>query len=213
MKMRHEFQAILNLVKVLSRGEILKRNDTENYNKTLIDALSNRHNTKLPPEWNIPDLYARIQILAQTLASDRRVIWRDGRGRRRETGVKEYARTGALQYNMPSGLFWLYHAGDPQNPLGIYQHFLRRRLRWMNEILQYECPSFPDPSLFPDGSWTIKTFFVLRKPYISKDDTTFYLIDNPVKKEWVFKVPYVAPSQWKGALRSAMVRKLVERLA
>jgi len=33
-----------------------------------------------------------------------------------------------------------------------------------------------------------------------------------VKKEWVFKVPYVAPSQWKGALRAAMMRELVEDL-
>ncbi|MRJ06978.1 MAG: hypothetical protein C6I01_05605 [Epsilonproteobacteria bacterium] len=138
--MKREYFAYFNLIKALKEGDAFNNDATENYNKTLIDALSNRPNTELPPEWNIPDLYARIQILAQTLASDRRVIWRNRRGRLRGTGVKEYARTGALQYNMPSGLFWLYHAGDPQNPLGIYQHFLRRRLRWMNEILQYECP-------------------------------------------------------------------------
>ncbi|GIX47782.1 MAG: hypothetical protein KatS3mg131_1993 [Candidatus Tectimicrobiota bacterium] len=49
--------------------------------------------------------------------------------------------------------------------------------------------------------------FTLRKPYLSKDDTDFYILDNPVRKEWVFQVPYIAPSQWKGALRAAMRRR------
>ena len=67
----------------------------------------------------------------------------------------------------------------------------------------------PDLQLFPKTSWIIQIIFTLRKPYISQDDTDFYIIDNPVKKEWVFKVPYVAPGQWKGALQATMVRQLV----
>ncbi|NPA91941.1 MAG: hypothetical protein GXO55_10955, partial [Chloroflexi bacterium] len=67
-------------------------------------------------------------------------------------------------------------------------------------------PSLPNLSSFPPGSWAIQVHFTLRKPYLSKDDVDFYIIDNPVKKEWIFKVPYVAPSQWKGALRAAMRR-------
>jgi len=62
---------------------------------------------------------------------------------------------------------------------------------------------------FPKGSWLIHFTFRLEKPYLSRDDTDFYIIDNPVKKEWVFKVPYVASSQWKGALRAAMMQELV----
>lgn len=68
------------------------------------------------------------------------------------------------------------------------------------------CPALPDMKILPPGSWGIQLTFTLKKPYISKDDTEFYIIDNPVRKEWVFKVPYVAPSQWKGALRAAMRR-------
>ena len=55
-------------------------------------------------------------------------------------------------------------------------------------------------------AWRIALKFVLHKPYLSKDDRDFYLLDNSVRKEWVFQVPYVAPSQWKGALRAAMRR-------
>ena len=63
-------------------------------------------------------------------------------------------------------------------------------------------------SLHTSKYWKIALDFTLRKPYLSKDDTEFYILDNPVRKEWVFKVPYIAPSQWKGALRAAMVQEL-----
>lgn len=73
-------------------------------------------------------------------------------------------------------------------------------------------PHIPDLTIFPPSSWALQFTFTLRKPYISEDDTEYYIQDNPVKKEWVFKVPYVAPSQWKGALRAAMVQDLVAKL-
>jgi CRISPR-associated protein Cmr2 len=74
-------------------------------------------------------------------------------------------------------------------------------------------PHLPNLVFFPPGSWAIQLSFILRKPYISRDDTDFYIIDNPVKKERVFKVPYTAPSQWKGALRSAMMQELISKLS
>jgi len=91
----------------------------------------------------------------------------------------------------------------------------------LNELLSKQCHNYlrplalcntrPDISIFPFGSWTISFKFKLRKPYISQDDINLYIIDNPVKKEWIFKLPYIAPSQWKGTLRSAMVNELVEK--
>lgn len=65
-------------------------------------------------------------------------------------------------------------------------------------------------ALLPPGSFFISFSFWLRKPYISKDDTEFYVIDNPVKKDWVFKVPYIVPSQWKGSLHAAMTCQLAD---
>lgn len=71
-------------------------------------------------------------------------------------------------------------------------------------------PVIPDISMFPQGSWAMSFRFKLRKPYISRDDTDFYIIDNPIRKEWIFKLPYIAGSQWKGALRAAMVKQLAD---
>ncbi len=49
-------------------------------------------------------------------------------------------------------------------------------------------------------SFSLHVKFTLQKPYISKDDEGFYIHDNPVSKEKVFKVPYIRASSWKGNL-------------
>ncbi len=66
--------------------------------------------------------------------------------------------------------------------------------------------------LLPRWSWFIKCKFRLKTPYISRDDTPFYIIDNPVRKDKVFKIPMVSPSQWKGALQAVMIRNVVQNM-
>lgn len=46
--------------------------------------------------------------------------------------------------------------------------------------------------------------FLLQKPFLSKDERDFHLLDNPVRKEKVFQSPMVASTSWKGALRAAL---------
>lgn len=73
--------------------------------------------------------------------------------------------------------------------------------RIFHNIISYNLPNLEG---FPVGSFTLQFTFHLGKPYISLDDTSFYIIDNPVKKERIFKLPYISASQWKGMLRSAV---------
>lgn len=54
---------------------------------------------------------------------------------------------------------------------------------------------------FPPFSFFLQFEFFLARPYLSKDDEEFYIIDNPVTKDKVFKVPMVSASSWKGNLR------------
>ncbi len=192
-------------------------------NKNLIDSLTGKTSEDSPRSWENIDYFARLQILCQTVAlgKGKKVSWQDRRGKTRSTDVKDYARTGAVQHGEPGGLLWWYYAEESGQidlgyPQGGFQKFLQDRLRIIASVLSFErigniiFSSFPDLSIFPHGSWAANIPFTLRRPYISRDDQEFYIFDNPVKKEWVFKVPYVAPSQWKGALRSVMVRQLVE---
>lgn len=56
----------------------------------------------------------------------------------------------------------------------------------------------------PHYSTVFNIKFRLKTPYLSKDETDFYPVENPVRKEWVFKTPMVAAPSWKGALRAAL---------
>lgn len=53
-------------------------------------------------------------------------------------------------------------------------------------------------------SFVLKFTFTLKKPYISLDENNFYIIDNPIRKDKVINLPFVAPSSWKGSLRNSL---------
>jgi len=61
------------------------------------------------------------------------------------------------------------------------------------------------------GSFGLLYDFELTSPYFSKDDDEFYIIDNPIMKEKVWKVPMLRGSSWKGALLKA-ARKTMSAL-
>lgn len=62
----------------------------------------------------------------------------------------------------------------------------------------------PDFSALPDPSWLgIEVVFSLETPWYSKDDRPFHVLDNPVRKDRVFGVPFMSASSWKGMLRWA----------
>lgn len=62
----------------------------------------------------------------------------------------------------------------------------------------------PDLSLLPPYSFFLQFTFTLAKPYISRDDNLFYIIDNPIVRDKVFGLPMVRPTAWKGNLYSAL---------
>jgi len=58
--------------------------------------------------------------------------------------------------------------------------------------------------LLPPFSFVLSFSFELNKPCLSKDEETYHLLDNPVRKDKGFKTPVIAASGWKGALRYAL---------
>ena len=73
--------------------------------------------------------------------------------------------------------------------------------------------AMPEISLdpLPSGSFSVQLTFALRRPYLSLDEQSFYVIENPVRRDHVFGVPMVAPSSWKGCLRAALREIAPER--
>lgn len=54
------------------------------------------------------------------------------------------------------------------------------------------------------SSWlAIEVTFSLLTPWYSKDDRPFHVLDNPVRKDRVFGVPFMSAASWKGLLRWA----------
>lgn len=62
----------------------------------------------------------------------------------------------------------------------------------------------PWPPTLLHGDWlALEVEFELLTPWYSKDDRLFHVLDNPVRKDRVFGVPFMAAASWKGMLRWA----------
>ncbi|MDZ7317487.1 MAG: hypothetical protein ONB24_15350, partial [candidate division KSB1 bacterium] len=61
-----------------------------------------------------------------------------------------------------------------------------------------------DFALLPPASWFIQFTFTPAKPYISKENNPFYIIDNPIVRDKVFQLPMIRPTGWKGNLYAAL---------
>lgn len=59
------------------------------------------------------------------------------------------------------------------------------------------------PDLLHQDWLALQVDFELLTPWYSKDDRFFHVLDNPVHKDWVFGVPFMAAASWKGMLRWA----------
>jgi len=59
------------------------------------------------------------------------------------------------------------------------------------------------PPFVSDRWLLLNVEFTLLTPWYSKDDRPFHVLDNPVRKDRVFGVPFMAAASWKGLLRWA----------
>lgn len=82
---------------------------------------------------------------------------------------------------------------------------------YIKNAKQLSAPQLPEElkldvclSSLPDSMWIgFQIGFELQYPWYSKDDKPFHVLDNPVRKDRVFGVPYMSAASWKGLLRWA----------
>ncbi len=84
---------------------------------------------------------------------------------------------------------------------------LNKKFNLLNNILKNK--NYKEK--LPKYSCLLEITFKLKKPYISKDDDNFYIIDNPIVKDKVFKLPMIRASTWKGVLRYAAIKVFEEK--
>lgn len=100
---------------------------------------------------------------------------------------------------------WLrtaFFVKDKKQYLGKWQNTFVKQSDLINSFDFW--PPESEFSYLPALSFLLRIPFRLHKPYLSKDDGDFYLLDNPVRKEKIFQAPMVAATGWKGALRAAL---------
>jgi len=72
-----------------------------------------------------------------------------------------------------------------------------------SELLGKLCLNPWPPPLLHSTWLALAVDFELLTPWYSKDDRPFHVLDNPVRKDRVFGVPFMAAASWKGMLRWA----------
>ena len=87
-----------------------------------------------------------------------------------------------------------------ENARNRYMRHARGNINIPDLILQ----TVPDFSNLLSSNWlAFQVNFELLTPWYSKDDRVFHVLDNPVRKDRVFGVPFMSASSWKGMLRWA----------
>jgi len=89
-----------------------------------------------------------------------------------------------------------------------YWNFIKRQREIYLDKFAIWTPILSQNDL-PLNSFFLQFQFTLAKPFISCDDESYYIIENPVRKDKVFKVPMMSPAGWKGNLRWVATRQAV----
>ncbi len=91
--------------------------------------------------------------------------------------------------------------------LNLDKEKLRTNIKYDEKNDKYINDYYPQKSIInklPLNSFLIQFEFTLAKPFISKDDDLFNMLDNPIKRDKLTKAPYISASTWKGCLRHAV---------
>ena len=145
----------------------------------------------------VRDILSRVMLLTTAYAVKGKLP--DRRERPNKIDPDVYAKVGEGDY--PTGLKALIHSN------GNYDNYLQCKL---SELSSLGINSPVDLLSLPKGSWVLEFPITLTKPFISKDDIPFYIIENPVRKDRVFGVPFVSAMAWKGNLRWTMMKVFLE---
>jgi CRISPR-associated protein Cmr2 len=108
---------------------------------------------------------------------------------------------------------WSTRGGDAKNEARnrYVKHAQAGELTFPKELASLLDPM---PRVLQAGWLAIEVPFTLETPWYSKDDRPFHVLDNPVRKDRVFGVPFMSAASWKGLLRWScrMVAGLAEHL-
>ena len=126
---------------------------------------------------------------------------------------EQVAPTDASASDLVSGMADECLAWSAQNGNGARRSYLKGAATLDLQLPELALDRASDCLL---AGWVrIEVGFTLQTPWYSKDDRPFHVLDNPVRKDRVFGVPFMSAASWKGLLRWAcrMEHGLLDHLA
>lgn len=113
---------------------------------------------------------------------------------------RELCKGGFTSDSVDECLVWSCDDKEKNNARQCYIKQARKQEYSLPSDLHLE----PKLDFLPDPTWfAIDISFTLQSPWYSKDDRPFHVLDNPVRKDRVFGVPFMSAASWKGLLRWA----------
>lgn len=110
-----------------------------------------------------------------------------------------------MQREFIATLDWLQKALNDKDKQQHWERWQKKQSPRSDLLQKFSLlPDLSAVAHLPPLIWALHVPFQLQKPYLSKDERDFHLLDNPLRKEKVFQVPMVASTSWKGALRAAL---------
>ncbi|MBD3216035.1 MAG: CRISPR-associated protein [Candidatus Lokiarchaeota archaeon] len=146
---------------------------------------------------DIKDIYSRILLLSTIFSVEGK--WRDYRNRSQKINPQAAAKAGDRNFKV--GLLELIKKE--------YKNYISKQYEIFNRL---NLNPIPDIKNLPVGSSIIQFPMVLKRSYISKDDEPLYIIENPIRKEKIFKIPCISAMSWKGNLRWTMMKIHLENI-
>lgn len=111
-----------------------------------------------------------------------------------------------MRWEYMANLKWVQTALFDKDKYKYWESWQREVLQPSNFLNEFSfLPDFSSVMCLPFNSCFLLFIpFRLKKPYLSKDECDFHILDNPLRKEKVFQKPMIAPTSWKGALRKVL---------
>ena len=150
----------------------------------------------------VSDRYARSVLLLTAHGIENKLP--DSKGRPEKINPEAYARVGVDNRDGGGGLKAIVHRQNDHN------NFLADRVSELKQLEVDHHFELSDLDGLPMGSWYLEMPVFLKTPFYFRDDIPFYIIDNPLRKEKVFGVPFTAATTWKGRLRWSMMKVHLE---
>lgn len=103
---------------------------------------------------------------------------------------------------------WYLQLAHNANATNLFGKEVTKTFQMLAEQMFADLTDFIDVTPWKDlpmPFFLIEFYFELESPVITRDETSHYPIENPIRKDYALKLPMLGSTGWKGLLRNAFL--------